>query len=212
MIRTLIIDDHDLVREGIKRILKEYKDIEIVGEAESGEEAIQLTRELNPDVILMDISLKGMDGLEATRRIAERWPEVRILVLTVHPEETYAIRILRSGALGYLRKDCRPDDLIMAIRTVNQGQRFLIPEVAQRLAFRLLEKKEDLGPLELLSDRELQVLSHLASGFEMKEIAAKLKISYKTVETYRSRLMEKLKLRNVAEITRFAIRHGLIET
>ncbi|RKX70815.1 DNA-binding response regulator [candidate division WOR-3 bacterium] len=210
MIRVLIVDDHDIVREGLKRILAEYRDVEVVGEATCGEEAIQLIRKLNPDVILMDISMPGMDGLEATKRITERWPKVKVLVLTVHPEDTYAVRILKAGALGYLQKNCGPDDLITGIRTVYQGARFLLPEVAQRLAYRLLEEKKDLGPIESLSDRELQVLHHLASGLEMKEIAAKLRISYKTVETYRARLMEKLKLRNVADLTRFAIQHKLI--
>ncbi|HIE05617.1 MAG TPA: response regulator transcription factor [bacterium (Candidatus Stahlbacteria)] len=211
MIKILLVDDHDIVRSGLKRIISDYKGTKIIGEVSSGEEAIEFVREQKPDVVIMDISMPGMDGLEATKRITERWPKIKILVLTVHPEETYALRILKAGALGYLQKNCSPEDLITGIKTVHRGKRFLLPESAQRVAYRMLESKDDLGPVDNLSDRELQVLYFLASGFEMKEIASKLKISYKTVETYRSRLMEKLKLKNIAELTKFAIRHKLID-
>lgn len=211
MIKVLIADDHAIVRNGLRRMLEEQEDIQIVGEAGDGHETIQKVRETAPDVILLDISMPGMDGLEVTKQLKAIDPEVRILILTMHGEEEYAPQLMREGAMGYMTKHAPPEELVKAIYEIHSGRRFISPKLAEDLAWRYLGNKPDLAPVELLSDRELQVLRLLAMGNTNKEIAELLHLSLKTIDTYRARVLEKLNLRNNAELTLFAIRHDLIE-
>jgi two-component system invasion response regulator UvrY len=211
MIRVLIADDHGIVRSGIRRMLEDHEDIQIVGEAADGYEAIQKARDTTPDVMLLDISMPGMDGLDVTKQLKTIVPKVRILILTVHGEEQYAPRLMRAGAMGYVTKHAAPEDLVEAIHVVHSGGRFISPTLAKNLAWLYLGEKADLTPVESLSDRELQVLCLLTKGNTNREIAESLHLSTKTIDTYRARVLEKLNLRNNAELTLFAIRHGLIE-
>lgn len=210
MIRVLIADDHDIVRGGIRRILEDQEDIQIVGEASDGQKAIQKVRETAPDVVLLDISMPGMDGLDVTKQLKAIDPEVRILILTMHAEEQYAPRLMRAGAMGYVTKHAAPEDLVKAIQVVHSGRQFISPTLAENLAWRYLRDRAD-RPVECLSDRELQVLCLLAKGYTNQEIAEYLHLSVKTINTYRGRVLEKLNLRNNAELTLFAVRNGLVE-
>jgi len=211
MIRVLIADDHSIVRSGIRRLLEDQVDIRIVGEAADGQEAIQKILETNPDVILLDISMPGMDGLDVTKQLKAIDPKVRILILTMHAEEQYAPRLMRAGAMGYVTKHAAPEELYKAIQAVHSGRRFISSTLAENMAWRYLLNKEDLTPAECLSDRELQVLRLLAKGNTNQEVADFLHLSVKTIDTYRSRVLEKLNLRNNAELTLFAVQNGLIE-
>ena len=211
MIRVLIADDHAIVRNGISRMLEDQEDIEIVGEAADGQETIQKVRETAPDVILLDISMPGMNGLDATKQLKAINPEVRILILTMHAEEQYAPRLMKAGAMGYVTKHAPLKELVKAIHEIKSGRRFISPKLAENLAWRYLGNRPDLTPVECLSDRELQVLCLLAKGNTNHEIAESLHLSVKTIDTYRARVLEKLNLRNNAELTLFAIRNGLIE-
>lgn len=211
MIRVLIADDHGIVRGGIRRILEDQEDIQIVGEASDGQKAIQKVRETAPDVVLLDISMPGMDGLDVTKQLKAIDPEVRILILTMLAEEQYAPRLMRAGAMGYVTKHAAPEDLVKGIHVVNSGRRFISPTLAEHLALRYLGKRADLRPVECLSDRELQVLCLLANGKTNKEIAESLHLSVKTIDTYRARVLGKLNLRNNAELTLFAVQNGLVE-
>ena len=211
MIRVFIADDHSIVRSGIRRLLEDQVDIRIVGEAADGQEAIQKILETNPDVILLDISMPGMDGLDVTKQLKAIDPKVRILILTMHAEEQYAPRLMRAGAMGYVTKHAAPEELYKAIQAVHSGRRFISSTLAENMAWRYLLNKEDLTPAECLSDRELQVLRLLAKGNTNQEVADFLHLSVKTIDTYRSRVLEKLNLRNNAELTLFAVQNGLIE-
>jgi len=211
MIKVLIADDHAIVRNGIRRMLEGQEDIQIVGEAADGQGAIQRVLETAPDVILLDISMPGMDGLDATKQLKTIDPNVRILILTMHAEEQYAPRLMRAGAMGYVTKHAAPEDLVKAIQVIHSGRRFISPTLAENLVWRYLGDKADLTPVECLSDRELQVLCLLAKGNTNQEIAEFLHLSVKTIDTYRARVLEKLNLRNNAELTLFAVQNGLIE-
>lgn len=211
MIRVLIADDHAIVRGGIRRMLEDHKDIQIVGEGADGQEAIQKVLETDPDVILLDISMPGMDGLDVTKQLKAIDPKVRILILTMHAEEQYAPRLMKAGAMGYVTKHAAPEDLVKAIHAVHSGRRFINPTLAESMAWRYLEGEADLTPVECLSDRELQVLCLLAEGNTNQEIAEFLHLSIKTIDTYRGHVLKKLNLRNNAELTLFAVQNGLIE-
>jgi len=211
MIRVFIADDHSIVRSGIRRLLEDQVGIRIVGEAADGQEAIQKILETDPDVILLDISMPGMDGLDVTKQLKAIDPKVRILILTMHAEEQYAPRLMRAGAMGYVTKHAAPEELYKAIQAVHSGRRFISSTLAENMAWRYLLNKEDLTPAECLSDRELQVLRLLAKGNTNQEVADFLHLSVKTIDTYRSRVLEKLNLRNNAELTLFAVQNGLIE-
>ena len=211
MIKVLIADDHAIVRGGIRRMLEDQEDIQIVGEAADGQGAIQRVLETAPDVILLDISMPGMDGLDATKQLKAIDPNVRILILTMHAEEQYAPRLMRAGAMGYVTKNAAPEELTKAIQVIHSGRRFISPTLAENLAWRYLGDKADLTPVECLSDRELQVLCLLAKGNTNQEIAEFLYLSVKTIDTYRARVLEKLNLRNNAEMALFAAQNGLIE-
>lgn len=211
MIKVSIADDHRIVREGLRRILAEAPDIKVMDEAGDGREIIEKIRSNRPDVVLMDISMPDMDGLDATKQIHALFPELPILILTVHPARQYASRILRAGARGYLNKQAAPEELIDAVRKVFAGRRYLSPEVSEELALQLIGEGADFSPVESLSDRELQILCLIAKGRKATEIAEELCLSIKTVNTYRARVLYKLHLRNNADLTRFAIKNNLIK-
>ncbi len=210
MIRVLLADDHSLVRAGLKSLLEQAPDMQVVAEACDGSEAIEEFKRASPDVVIMDISMPGMDGLEAVKQLLTLDPDVRILVLTMHSEEQYAVRFLRAGVMGYVTKSISQSQLHNAVRAVAQGRQFLSDEGKDAVTLQLLASRSGLAPVENLSDRELQVLCLIARGQELKEVASELHLSVKTVETYRSRILQKLCLRNNADICRFATDKGLI--
>ena len=209
MIRILIADDHPVVRRGLVQILEAEEDLSVGGEAGDGEETLELLSSDGWDAVVLDLSMPGPSGLELLRRIAAERPELPVLVLTVHPEEQYGLPSLRAGAAGYLNKASAPEHLVEALRTVLQGERYLSPELTERL---LRELPADTGepPHRELSPRERQVMLRIAEGQSTAEIAEELEISPKTVSTYRSRLLRKLELESNAEIARYALEHGLL--
>ncbi|HOQ88360.1 MAG TPA: response regulator transcription factor [Phycisphaerae bacterium] len=211
MIKILIADDHQLVRVGIRRLLEDEKDFKVIGEAADGKEAVELAKKLNPDVILMDVAMPGMDGMEATKRLVKKRKDpAKVVILTMHADEHYAARLLRMGASGYVVKDAAPAELAEAIRTVNDGKRFVSATLREALALRVVDGLGD-EPMDLLTDREFQVLGRLASGATNREIAAELNVSVKTIDAHRLNLLAKLGLRNIAELTKFAMRHGVVQ-
>ncbi len=210
MINVLLIDDHDLVRIGIKRLLADAKGIAVIGEGESGEEAVKLARELQPNIIMLDANMPGIGGLEACRRIIRHNPEIRIIALTVHSGEPYPSRFLQAGAAGYLTKGTGVNEMVRAIRQVNSGQRYISAEVAQELALRPFNHDQD-SPFEKLSEREMQVMLMITSGEKVSKISDTLCLSPKTVNSYRYRLFEKLDIENDVSLTHLAIRHGIID-
>ena len=210
MIRLLIADDHPIVREGLKRIIAECPDIKLVGEATDGEEAVAQCGSVKVDVILLDVSMPGPGFLETMRRLRKEHPGVKVLVLSVHPEDQYAVRALRLGASGYLTKDHSPKELAGAIRRAYRGGKYVTESLAERLAFEL-EADREMLPHSVLSDREYQVLCNLGAGTSVKETAAELGLSPKTVSTYRTRVLTKMKLNSNAELIRYVIKHGLVD-
>lgn len=209
MITVLLVDDHEVVRAGIKRLLLDFKDVEVVAVAASGEDAIALAKEKQPKVVLMDVKMPGIGGLEATRKIVRACPNTKVLVLSSYDEEVYPIQFLKCGASGYLVKTCSPKDLYHAISKVIMGQRSLSPALAEQLALKRFEN--DQSPFEGLSERELQITLMIIEGQRPKNIAESLFLSPKTVNTYRYRVFEKLGIANDVELTRLALEHGLIE-
>lgn len=210
MINVLVVDDHELVRVGISRLLSDISGICVVGESSSGEEALKFIKEKHPHVVLMDVKMPGIGGLEATKKMIRFDPEVKVIALTVCEGEPFPTKLLQAGAKGYLTKGAGVDEMVQAIRTVHAGKRYLGPEIAQQLAFRTLEEKEK--PLfDQLSDREMQVLLMITSGQKVQDISTKLCLSPKTVNTYRYRLFEKLNVSSDVELTHLALRHGIVE-
>ncbi len=210
MIRVVIADDHALVRQGLRRMLKAQKDVEIIAEAQNGAEAVQLVRDDPPDVLLLDISMPVKDGMEATAEIKALQTKTRILVLSMHGNEQYALRVLRAGASGFIGKEAPFEQLVTAIHTVHSGERYLPPEIEQAFAARYLRPDTEKTPIDLLSKREFQVMTFLAQGMTNREIAKMLNISVKTVDTHRGHLLKKLNLRNNSDVTRFAIQNGYV--
>lgn len=211
MIRTLVVDDHALVRAGLCRLLEAEEDIEVLGQAGSGREAIQLCGKLDPDVVVLDYSLPDMDGLETLEQIVAQGKPVRVLILTMHDSEEYAIRLMKKGAAGFIVKGAPPEDLLFAIRKVASQGTYVTPSIMEKMVERLGQPKGEV-PESVLSNREMQVLQRLARGSTTRETAEELCLSLSTIETYRSRILEKLNLRNNSDITRFAIRRGLVGT
>lgn len=210
MIRIVIADDHELVRAGLRRLLESEEDISVLAEAGSGRDAVALCREHKPELALLDFAMPDLDGIEATRQIVAEKLGTRILILTMHDNEEYAIRLIQAGASGFILKGTSPDEMITAIRKVACGKTYITPSIMEAMTFRTFQEGAD-NPLAQLSDRELQVLIRLARGHINKEISEELCISVSTVETYRKRIFDKLGLRNLSDITRFAIRYGLID-
>lgn len=211
MISVLLADDHSLVRAGLKRVIEEAPDIRVVAEACNGRESISKFDDTNPDVVVMDISMPEMDGMEAARRLLSLHPDAHILILTRYREEHYAVRSMKAGCLGYLTKGSSTRELHDAVRAVADGRRFLSDEGKDVVNLQLLSSRSEVAPLESLSEREFQVFCLLARGQVLKEVAATLGLSRKTVETYRSRVLQKLCLRNDVDICHFAFQHGLID-
>ncbi|RJX34195.1 MAG: DNA-binding response regulator [Oxalobacter sp.] len=209
-IRVLIADDHAIVREGLKQILADNKDIMVAGEARNGAEAVKLAREGDCDVVLMDISMPDRSGIEVLKQIKKEIPQLCVLMLSMHREDLYAIRSLKAGAAGYLNKQSAPNELVNAIRMVASGMKYISPELAQVLA-RQIGEDQDAPLHEALSDREYQTLTMIASGKSVSDIAEELSLSVKTVSEYRARLLAKMKLKNSAELTHYAIKHRLVE-
>lgn len=208
--RILIVDDHAIVREGLKQILADTDDIVVGGEAENSSRALQMARKEPWDLVLMDISMPDRSGLETLELLKKEYPGIKVLMLSMHRETLYAVRALKSGAAGYLNKQSAPDQLVDAIRLVASGKKYISPEVAQELASTVSGEREAL-PHETLSNREYQTLCLIASGLPVSAIADQLKLSVKTISMYRSRLLQKMQLKNNAELTHYAIKHGLVD-
>jgi DNA-binding NarL/FixJ family response regulator len=211
MINVLLADDHNIVRAGLRRIVEESGDIQVVAEASDGRQAIRQIRKIPPDVAVIDISMPDLDGLEVIRVISAEFPKLPLLILTMHAEHQYVIRAIEAGPKGYITKQSAPEQLVQAIRKLNNGDHFISSEAAEALAQKVARGKSLKSLVDTLSIRELQVLRYLALGKTNREIAAIYNISIKTVDTYRSRLLKKLNLRNNAELSRFAIQNHLIE-
>ncbi|MEW6984499.1 UvrY/SirA/GacA family response regulator transcription factor [Colwelliaceae bacterium 6471] len=211
MINVLLVDDHELVRTGIRKILDEVKGLKVIGEAQTGEEAVQFCRKTEPDVVLMDMNMPGIGGLEATKKIIRYAPDVKIIVLTVYSEDPIPTKVMQIGASGYLTKGAGPDEMVNAIRAVNSGQRYITPEIAQKMALNQF-KSADENPFNSLSERELQIMFMITRGEKVPNISEQLVLSSKTINSYRYRMFEKLNVSNDVELTHLAIRHGMLKT
>ncbi|HEY75713.1 MAG TPA: response regulator transcription factor [Thermoflexia bacterium] len=213
-IRLLLVDDHEIVRAGLRSLLQNYPEVEVVGEAGSGREAVALATQLRPDVVLMDITMPDMDGVEATRQIRTAAPEVNILALTIHEEEAYFFEMLNAGACGYVPKRVSPDELLAAIRVAAAGEVFLHPVVAGALVQDYLRRVRAGGERESydeLTPRQREVLTLIAEGLPNREIADRLGISVKTVERHRENIMKRLNLHSRTDLVKYALRKGLIQ-
>jgi two-component system response regulator NreC len=214
-IKVVLADDHTIVRKGLRSLLDAEVDMDVIGEAGDGKEAIELVGQLKPHIVVMDIGMPVLNGLEATRRIIKKHPDTKVLILTMHTNEEYVFEILQAGASGYIIKKAAPTELVAAIRAVKQGESFLSPSISKKVIEEYLqrageEKREDA--FDLLTDREREVLQLIAEGLSTREIAEKLFISTKTVETHRMHVMEKLDLHGTADLTRYAIRKGIVDS
>lgn len=211
MINILLVDDHELVLTGVSKILNEVKGFKVIDECETGEEAIKFCRNTEPDIILMDMDMPGMGGLEATKKILRFAPEAKIIMLTVHAEDPFPTKVMQIGAAGYLTKGTAPNEMVNAIRAVNSGQRYLPAEIAQQMALSQFKSAEE-NPFSELSDRELQIMLMITRGEKVPDISEHLHLSTKTINSYRYRMFEKLDIGNDVELTHLAIRHGMINT
>lgn len=210
MIKILIADDHAVVREGLKQIISEVSDMVVAGEAKNGLEAIKKASENVYDVVLLDIAMPGKNGLDVLKKLKSKNLKLPVLMLSVHPEEQYAIRALRAGASGYLTKESAPEELVRAIRRISMGGKYLSASLAEKLVIEL-EENEQKPCHKLLSDREFQVMCMFASGKTTKEIAEELSLSIQTVSTYKSRILYKMKMNTIADVIRYAVKLGLVE-
>lgn len=210
-IKVLLADDHKIVRDGLRTLLEKHADIAVLGEAEDGREALHLTRKLSPDIVVMDIAMPELNGIEATRQILSDHPGVKIVALSMHSDKRFVSEMLKAGASAYLLKDCAFEELITAIRTVMKGKIYLSPGIAGVVLEDYIRKdsKKDSSVFSVLSDREREVLQLMAEGKTTKEVAAHLNVSIKTVETHRTNIMTKLDIHSIAELTKYAIREGL---
>ncbi|XPF95039.1 UvrY/SirA/GacA family response regulator transcription factor [Colwellia sp. RE-S-Sl-9] len=211
MINVLLVDDHELVRTGIRKILDEVKGLKVIGEASTGEEAVQFCRKNEPDVVLMDMNMPGIGGLEATKKIIRYSPDIKIIVLTVYTEDPIPTKVMQIGAAGYLTKSAGPDEMVNAIRAVHSGQRYITPDIAQQMALSQFKSSEE-NPFNLLSERELQIMLMITRGEKVPDISEQLMLSSKTINSYRYRMFEKLNVGNDVELTHLAIRHGMLKT
>jgi len=210
MIRILIADDHPIVRDGIKQIISEQSDMVLAGEAVNGEELLAALAQGLPDVVLCDMSMPGRSGIELIRAIKAQWPKLPILVLSVHEDDMYAVRTIKAGAMGYLTKACPSEQLVAAVRRVAVGRIYINEDVAEKLALQLMGG--DRQPHSVLSDREYQVFVMLAEGLSVSEIAKRLHLSIKTISTHKTNIMQKMNFANMAELVRYSIEKGLVNT
>jgi len=215
-IRILLADDHHVIRSGLQALFKREKEIAIVGEASDGDQAVQLAKQLKPDVALLDISMPAMSGLDATRRIKEQHPDIKVIILTIHENESYVYQMIRAGANGYLLKNTDKNELLEAIRTVMAGEQFFSPGISRMMVDehfkRVQQGHGDIHPtIQNLTSREVEVLRHIAQGHTNKEIADMLSISVRTVNSHRTNLMRKLNIHETAGLTRFAVQQGIVD-
>ncbi len=210
MIRIIIADDHPIVRAGMKQIISEASDMLVADEASDGHKLLNKIKEENFDVVILDITMPHMDGLDVLKQLKINKPKLPVIILSIHPESQYALRVLKAGASAYVTKASAPDELIKAIRKVFRGGKYIGPSIAEKLAFQLDANFEEM-PHEALSDREYQVLCMLASGKTVTEIADELSLSAKTVSTYRSRILEKMDMKNNAELIHYAVQNKLVD-
>ncbi|GLH32655.1 MULTISPECIES: UvrY/SirA/GacA family response regulator transcription factor [Pseudomonas] len=209
MIRVLVVDDHDLVRTGITRMLADIDGLQVVGEADSGESALKLVRELKPDVVLMDVKMPGIGGLEATRKLLRSHPDTKVVAVTVCEEDPFPTRLMQAGAAGYLTKGAGLDEMVQAIRLAFAGQRYISPQIAQQLALKSFQPQG--SPFDALSEREIQIALMIVGCQKVQLISDKLCLSPKTVNTYRYRIFEKLSVTSDVELTLLAVRHGMVD-
>ncbi len=210
MIKILIADDHPIVREGLRQIIEVATDMVVTDEARNGEEVLERIKENDFDVVILDISMPGRSGLDILKEVRKERPELSVLILSIHPEEQYGVRLLKAGASGYLTKESAPEELVNAIRIISQGRKYITSSLAERLALKLGDDFE--GPLhENLSDREYEVMYMIAKGMTIKEIAEKLFLSVKTISTYRYRILGKMRMKSNAELIRYALKLGLVD-
>lgn len=209
-IRVLIADDHAIVRQGFKQIFSETDDLEVAGEADDGVEALQLARQKEWDVFLLDVTMPNRNGIDTLKQLKKEFPRQPVLILSMHPEEQYAVRAIKAGASGYLTKQSAPEQLVTAIRQVARGKKYVSPAVAEQLANAISNDSEK--PLhELLTDREFQVFKLIAAGKPLTQIAEELNLAVATISTFRTRIIEKTGLKSNAEIIRYGLEHGLVE-
>lgn len=210
MINILLVDDHELVRTGISRIIDDVRGMKVVGEVESGEEAVKWCRSNSPDVVLMDINMPGIGGLDAMNRILRINESIKIIMLTMHTENPFPSKVMQAGAAGYLSKSAAPSEVLNAIRAVNSGQRYLAPEIAQQMALSQISPATE-DPFGVLSERELQIMMMITNGQRVVEISEQLGLSPKTINSYRYRLFEKLGVNGDVGLTHLAIRYGMLD-
>lgn len=210
MIKVLIVDDHALVRMGIRRLLDDLPDMDVVADAESGEQALALVKSHKPDVVLLDMKMPGIDGWEVTRRLKKSHPQVKVIAVTAMCAEPFPTRVLQLGAMGYLTKESGAEEMAAAIRKVVKGEKYLSAEIAQKMAINSLESGQD-SPFDLLSEREMQVMLMITTGMNVQDIADRLFLSSKTINGYRYRMFEKLGIKNDVELTFLAMKHRVID-
>jgi DNA-binding NarL/FixJ family response regulator len=211
VIKVLVVDDHDLVRTGITRMLADIDGLQVVGQADSGETALKQARELQPDVVLMDVKMPGIGGLEATRKLLRSQPDIRVLAVTACEEDPFPTWLMQAGASGYLTKGAGLEEMVRAIRQVFAGQRYISPQIAQSLALKSFEPEKNGSPFDALSEREVQIALMIASCQKVQSISDKLCLSPKTVNTYRYRIFEKLSITSDVELALLAVRHGMVD-
>ncbi|HWZ34318.1 MAG TPA: response regulator transcription factor [Bryobacteraceae bacterium] len=209
MTRILVADDHPLLRSGLKQLLSQEPDLEVVGEAEDSEQVLRQAADSKCDVVILDLAMPGRGGLDALRELRRQHPHLPVLILSMHSEDQFAVRAIRAGASGYVSKETAGSEVVKAVRKVLTGKKYVSPGLAEMLA-NALDQDLDRPPHEALSDREFQILSKIASGMTVSEIAEEISLSVKTVSTYRSRVLEKMSMHTNAELTRYALQNGLV--
>jgi len=211
VIKVLVVDDHDLVRTGITRMLADIEGLQVVGQADCGEDCLKLARELKPDVVLMDVKMPVIGGLEATRKLLRSQPDIKVVVVTVCEEDPFPTRLMQAGAAGYMTKGAGLEEMVQAIRQVFAGQRYISPQIAQQLALKSFQPQQHDSPFDSLSEREFQIALMIANCHKVQSISDKLCLSPKTVNTYRYRIFEKLSITSDVELALLAVRHGMVD-